>query len=179
MPSVPLIPMDWKRQSSAPHQPRKQLRELSREKPTSCAVGCSSPHRHRCPPPLPSSATVAQSLLEVEPGVGFEVTDFPFPPRFACHLRARSSGLSGDDTISLGTVRPRPPTPGMCRYSGIQMEPGYLPPPPSRVEGRTLLPDILQGLRLAPVGTSAPSLSSPPSTGESRPHAHRSHTINR
>lgn len=69
--------------------------------------------------------------------MGFEATDFPFPPRFACHLRERSSGLSGDDTISLGTVRPCPPTPRMCRYSRIQMEPGYLPPLPRRVEGRT------------------------------------------
>lgn len=38
----------------------------------------------------------------------FDATDFPFPPRFACHLRKRSSGLSGDDTISLGTVPPAP-----------------------------------------------------------------------
>lgn len=45
-----------------------------------------------------------------QPSVGFKATDFPFPPRFACHLLKRSGGLSGDDTISLGTVPP--PAPG-------------------------------------------------------------------
>lgn len=62
-----------------------------------------------------------------QPSVGFKATDFPFPPRFACHLLKRSGGLSGDDTISLGTVPP--PRSGLSRYSGIQMEPGCIPPP--------------------------------------------------
>lgn len=111
--------------------------------------------RHPYPPPaLPLSPIPAGSGGN-QPSVGFEATDFPFPPRFACHLRKRSSGLSGDDTISLGTV---PPCSGMYRYSGIQMDPGCLPPPPPAPPRRGCTPIAGHAPGgAAPVKTSAPS----------------------
>lgn len=98
-----------------------------------------------------------------QPSVGFKATDFPFPPRFACHLLKRSGGLSGDDTISLGTVPP--PRSGLSRYSGIQMEPGCIPPPaqPAGAEPHRQHP---------PGASSFSSPPSPPSAGQAHPHAH-------
>lgn len=100
-----------------------------------------------------------------QPSVGFKATDFPFPPRFACHLLKRSGGLSGDDTISLGTVPP--PRSGLSRYSGIQMEPGCIPPPAQPAGAEPPPPAPSRGLILL-----QPSQSSQcrPSSSSRTPH---------
>lgn len=98
-----------------------------------------------------------------QPSVGFKATDFPFPPRFACHLLKRSGGLSGDDTISLGTVPPPAP--------------GCLDTPEYRWSLAASHPQLNQpGLnphRQHPPGASSfSSPPSPPSAGQAHPHAH-------
>lgn len=121
-------------------------------KAVSSTVGCSSS------PSLPSPGSAAVShprwKWRQSAQCGIRGDRLSFSSAFACHLRKRSSGLSGDDTISLGTV---PPCSGMYRYSGIQMDRGCLPPPPPPLAEPGLSPDCR-----ASSGGAAPAKSSAP-----------------
>lgn len=151
MPSVPPFPKDCKKAKlcSTPASQAARNGEMNVGKTHLQHRGVQLPAIPTLPRPCRCLCKWRQSAQ-----CGIRGDRLSFSSAFACHLRKRSSGLSGDDTISLGTV---PPCSGMHRYSGIQIDPGCFPPPPPPAAEPGLTPDSR-----ASSGGAPPAKSSAP-----------------